>query len=273
MDNNTIQYQPRTETITDWDVLARLPELIDEDSLTYEQYRTLHEFEILYKRLSRVETKEETDRIRKEIADLEKEKAYIIHGLVQMGRLIIEAQNRERDRIIYENYLRRKSEPTLKPAVAVKSENVLETAQKHDEAIKQKEKEQAEKAKQETRQMENKNFDKAFNYILLTTVLKVASLSIALFMLDVPLFVTLLISTFMYLPAFKPSVVTAFIVEHTYNFARPILYIVATIIAAGGDQNFFTIAFYILAGIQAIYMIPRFIYTITTILDLIKSKF
>lgn len=121
--------------------------------------------------------------------------------------------------------------------------------------------------------MENNNLDKAFNYILLTTALKVTSISIALFMIDVPILIILLVTTFLYLPAFIPSVTIAFIVEHTYNIARPILYIVATIIAISGDQNFFTIAFYILAGIQALYMIPQFIGTVATIIALLKSMF
>lgn len=121
--------------------------------------------------------------------------------------------------------------------------------------------------------MENNNLDKAFNYILLTTALKVTSVSIALFMIGAPIFIILLITTFIYLPAFKPSVTLALIVEHTYNIGRLILYIVATIIAIGGDQNFFTIAFYILAGIQAMYIIPQFIFSIATIIGLIKSIF
>lgn len=119
---------------------------------------------------------------------------------------------------------------------------------------------------------ENEQRDKAFNYILLTTVLKSVSISIALLMMDAPLLITLLITTFVYLPAFKPSATTALIVEYTYNIARPILYIAATVIAAGGDQNFFTIAFYILTGIQALYMIPKFFGTIAIIFALTKSK-
>lgn len=156
----------------------------------------------------------------------------------------------------------------------VKVESIEEFLKMHEQEQK-KEKEQEQKKEEPKRSNalpENEQRDKAFNYILLTSVLKTASISIALLMMDVPLLIILLITAFLHLPAFKPSAATALIVEYTYNIARPILYIAATVIAAGGDQNFFTIAFYILTGIQALYMIPKFFGTIAIIFALTKSK-
>lgn len=155
----------------------------------------------------------------------------------------------------------------VKPAVEQRETKRIPTEKKQEQEKKE------EEPKRSNGSTENEQRDKAFNYILLTTVLKTASISIALLMMDVPLLIILLITTFMYLPAFKPSATTALIVECTYNIARPILYIVATVIAAGGDQNFFTITFYILTGIQALDMIPKFFGTIAIIFDLIKSTF
>lgn len=151
MENNTIQYQLRTDTLTDREILLQLPELINEDSLNYEQYIALQEFRVLSHTLQEIdpENRDQVRRLNKEITDLVN--TPILQDLLRRGRSIIFAQERERDQIIYENYLRRIRGTPPKPE-ALKQETVLKAVEMHDAAIKQKEKEQAVKAKQEARQ-------------------------------------------------------------------------------------------------------------------------
>lgn len=51
MDNDTIQYQERTNPLTDEELLEQLPTLINEESLTYDEYLFLQNFKRIYKHL------------------------------------------------------------------------------------------------------------------------------------------------------------------------------------------------------------------------------
>ncbi len=55
--NNTIQYQQRTEALTDEELLEQLPSLIDEESLTTEEYIFLQKFLHKYKWLNELSAK------------------------------------------------------------------------------------------------------------------------------------------------------------------------------------------------------------------------
>ncbi len=97
--------------------------------------------------------------------------------------------------------------------------------------------------------------------------LRETSIYIALIMLHTPpllIFIILLLSSLIMI---MPSLVAQFIIQHVYNFVRPILYVWALIITIGGKQDVFAILFYILSGVQAISIIKNLFYSILVIVN------
>ena len=171
MDNNTIQFQPRTNTLSDREILHQLSKLIDEDSLTYEEYILLKKFQFFDKRLDELYIEERKlntiikakreigapnsdvaeiqskydeiqaliNKVTEGLSDFEKENAQDIRSLTKIGLPIIEAHEREKERILVEEWHKRKYGTVPKPTPVIKSETVLATAKEHDEEIKKRE--------------------------------------------------------------------------------------------------------------------------------------
>ena len=104
------------------------------------------------------------------------------------------------------------------------------------------------------------------NYNIFQLFLMQLSISIALIMLDAPLFLITVATILVFSPMFFGSSTYATILFCSYDIIRAILYIWALIVTIGGEQDFFAIAFYILSGLQAISIIKRLIGTIGIII-------
>lgn len=115
--------------------------------------------------------------------------------------------------------------------------------------------------------------DQKLNYSIFQLFLMQLSISIALIMLDAPLFLITLATILVFSPLFFGSLTYATFLFCAYDIIRPILYIWALAITIGGKQDFFAIAFYILSGVQAISIIKRLIGTICIIVvALVEGK-
>lgn len=104
------------------------------------------------------------------------------------------------------------------------------------------------------------------NYIIFRLFLMELSLGIALIMLNAPLWLILVATFLIFSPMFFGSLTYATIVYSAYDIVRPILYIWAVVATIQGKQDFFAIAFYIIAGLQVISIVKRFIGTISIII-------
>ena len=104
------------------------------------------------------------------------------------------------------------------------------------------------------------NEDRAINYGLFMAFLASLSLTIPLIIIGTPFWVISVASLVMFLPYFIPSDWIAIAVIALYTLLmRPGLYIWALIVAIGGQQDFVAIAFYVIAGLQAISIIKNFL--------------
>jgi hypothetical protein len=104
------------------------------------------------------------------------------------------------------------------------------------------------------------------NYSIFQLFLMQLSISIALIMLDAPLFIIIATPVIMFSPLFLGSLTYATILFCLYDIIRPILYISALVVTIGGKQDFFAIAFYVIFGLQAITIVKRLIGTICIII-------
>ena len=103
------------------------------------------------------------------------------------------------------------------------------------------------------------NEDRVVNYGLFMALLASMSLGIPLIVIGVPFWVISIVSLAMFLPFIIPSDWTAIAVIALYTLLlRPGLYIWALVVAINGPQDFVTIAFYIIAGLQAISIVKNF---------------
>lgn len=104
------------------------------------------------------------------------------------------------------------------------------------------------------------NEDRVVNYGLFMAFLASLSLSIPLIVIGVPFWVISVVSLAMFLPRIIPSEWIAITVIALYTLLlRPGLYIWALVVATNGQQDFVAIAFYVVAGLQAISIIKNFI--------------
>ena len=102
--------------------------------------------------------------------------------------------------------------------------------------------------------------DRSINYGLFMAFLASISLTIPLIVIGVPFWVISAVSLLMFLPYIIPSEWTAIAVIALYTLLlRPGLYIWALVVATSGPQDFVAIAFYIIAGLQAISIVKNFL--------------
>jgi hypothetical protein len=98
------------------------------------------------------------------------------------------------------------------------------------------------------------------------------SLTISLIMLNTPLWVITIATLLIFSPFLFGSYTYATFLYCTYDIIRPILYIWALVVTIQGKQDFFAIAFYILAGLQTISIAKRFFGTICIIIVALSEK-
>ena len=115
------------------------------------------------------------------------------------------------------------------------------------------------------------NNNSSLNFSLFIMILKSASISIPLIILNVPAFLIGLISLVIFLPLIIGSETLLLFMFHIYNITRPILYIIALITTIGGKQDMVAIAFYIIMGLQVINMLKNIAYTFMSILSIKKD--
>ena len=107
------------------------------------------------------------------------------------------------------------------------------------------------------------NEERMVNYGLFMAFLASLSLTIPLIVIGTPFWVISLVSLVMFLPFIIPSDWTAIVVIALYTLLlRPGLYIWALVIAINGQQDFVAIAFYVIAGLQAISIVKNFFFYI-----------
>ena len=100
------------------------------------------------------------------------------------------------------------------------------------------------------------------NYVYIQIFLMSISLTIALVMLNAPFWLISIVTLFLFSPLLFGSLLYASIVYIIYDIVRPILYIGALVVTIQGKQDFVAIAFYILAALQVINILRRFIGTV-----------
>lgn len=112
--------------------------------------------------------------------------------------------------------------------------------------------------------------NRAINYGLFMAFLASLSLTIPLIVIGVPFWVISVVSLVMFLPYIIPSDWMAITAIALYTLLlRPGLYIWALVVAISGQQDFVAIAFYVIAGLQAISIIKNFItYILTFVLSM-----
>lgn len=93
------------------------------------------------------------------------------------------------------------------------------------------------------------------------------SLTMALVMLNTPYILIAITTLFLFSPILFNSMLYASLVYIIYDIARPTLYIWALVVTIQGKQDFIAIAFYILAALQVINILKRFIDTVCGLLD------
>lgn len=110
------------------------------------------------------------------------------------------------------------------------------------------------------------------NYNIFMLFLMELSLSIALIMLNAPLWIIIVATFLIFSPLLFGSIAYAAVIFCTYDILRPILYIWAFVVTVQGKQDFFAIAFYILATLQIFSIVKRFIGTIGIILIALTDR-
>ena len=110
------------------------------------------------------------------------------------------------------------------------------------------------------------------NHVLFQLFLMELSLGIPLIMLDAPLWLILMATFLIFTPMLFGSFTYATILYCSYDVIRPILYIWALVVTILGVQDLFAIAFYILAGLQALSIVKRFIGTIGIIIIALTER-
>lgn len=111
--------------------------------------------------------------------------------------------------------------------------------------------------------MNEQNYTKKMLRMLMP---KVISVTIPLLMLDAPIWLMTLVDLIILSPWVFMSERLSVIVPFAYYIIKPVLYIWALVITILGVQDFFAIAFYILAALQAVNIIRNFIGTILIII-------
>ena len=104
------------------------------------------------------------------------------------------------------------------------------------------------------------------NYNIFALFLMQLSISIALIMINAPLWLIIVATLLIFSPLFFGSITYASFICCTYDIVRPIIYIWALVVTIHGKQDFFAIAFYVLSVLQAFSIIKRFIGTICIII-------
>ena len=103
------------------------------------------------------------------------------------------------------------------------------------------------------------NEDRAIKYGLFMAFLASLSLTVPLIVIGSPFWIISAVSLIMFLPFIIPSDWTAIAVIALYTLLlRPGLYIWALVVAINGQQDFVAIAFYVIAGLQAISIVKNF---------------
>ena len=103
------------------------------------------------------------------------------------------------------------------------------------------------------------NEDRAINYGLFMAFLASLSLTIPLIVIGTPLWVISVVSLAMFLPYIIPSDWTAIAIIALYTLLlRPGFYVWALVVTINGQQDFIAIAFYVIAGLQAISIVKNF---------------
>lgn len=103
------------------------------------------------------------------------------------------------------------------------------------------------------------NENRMVDYGLFMAFLATLSLTIPLIVIGAPFWVISIVSLIMFLPFIIPSDWTAIAVIALYTLLlRPGLYIWALVSAINGQQDFVAIAFYVIAGLQAISIVKNF---------------
>ena len=102
-------------------------------------------------------------------------------------------------------------------------------------------------------------------YTLFQLFLMSLSLTIALIMLNAPIWVITVATLLVFSPCFFRSLAYSAFLFCTYDILRPIIYVCALVVTAQGKQDFFAIAFYVLAALQLISILKRFIGTVCII--------
>lgn len=104
------------------------------------------------------------------------------------------------------------------------------------------------------------NSDRSFSYMLFSLFMMSLSLTVALIIISAPAWVIALVSLSVFASALSGSISLAFTFKALYNILlRPGLYIWALVAAVCGPQDFFAIAFYIIAGLQVWNIIKNFV--------------
>lgn len=114
------------------------------------------------------------------------------------------------------------------------------------------------------------NDDRMMNYGLFRMLLWSLSLAIPLVIIEAPFWVISIVSLVMFLPVIIPSDWTVITVIALYTILlRPGLYIWGLIVAINGPQDIIAIAFYVIAGLQAISIVKNFVaYLFTFIISM-----
>ena len=116
------------------------------------------------------------------------------------------------------------------------------------------------------------NEDRMVNYGLFMAFLASLSLTIPLIVIGAPFWVISMVSLVMFLPFIIPSDWTAIAVIAIYTLIlRPGLYIWALVVALNGPQNFIVIAFYVIAGLQAISIVKNFFVYLIGLFSIINN--
>lgn len=101
-------------------------------------------------------------------------------------------------------------------------------------------------------------------------ILMITSISIPLIMLDVPLWVLIVIDLSITGLMFCSSFFTI-LISSLYYIVKPVLYIWALVFAVQGSQNFWAIAYYIVMGLQAPFMVVNLLALVAEIFKLVSS--
>ena len=116
-----------------------------------------------------------------------------------------------------------------------------------------------------------RNQENYFSYKTYRLFFMQLSLSLPLIMMNAPWFIIIITPLLVYLPLIVKSLWLPIVLFISYDIVRPILYVWGLVVTAQGKQDFFAIAFYIIAGLQAINIIKRLFGTICTIILFARS--